>query len=899
MPFNSVKTLSTSSIASKESSHNDDHPAKPRDLSYLLSELDLKFAGVDHYWQVGTSQATQGWIFHFSVVVHQLAALIKKIIPILVGTNTPFKIIRDIHTAHKILSDDYGFKLFGKLIAIYPQNNELAAKLALDLIELTREFDGPSILTDFCLANILYTRYGSFSQTWIIAPDGKPSKYIYNADGVLERDSCPIPFSFPIGIPWPFEKIAKPIVKKPLKLINARYYPISTVRESIKGNIVKAIYFKSLWSIKACILKQGRKNMHAEETGRNVSDRLHWQFEICKELLGVIPVPKIFDYFTENGDTYLAMEFVKGETIWNWLAALYKNRPWSDLSSTDKVSILNVLLQATDIIRRLHHHGFVHRDITPANFIITKRNTVIPIDLELSWSFRDKRPSIPFLLGTPGFMSAQQQNSDTPATEDDIYALGALLLTACTNMNPLTISKLSQSRLKQTLIFFTKDEQLSNLINDCLEDSPSSRPDITTIERTIKSSAEYYINESSVQAITTMDFPPEEMIRNIVQSAINGLSSSSFLGSEGQWITSAKQDISSLETYQAQQTSAFGWYTGIAGPLWVLAIAKSLGFNIGRCQATYTRNWDYIQKHLFDTAQTKDPSLFNGTAGIALALKEGIFAKLLQDDNHLLESIQTAFSSFGEDITLSRGISGQGLALLKISSALNPPASDQPLQLFINKIISSQNSDGSWELNSPDDRHGSVPLGLNKGIAGVLNFLISCLNDHSESDLHNATRKGLTWLISSKSNRHFWKRRNSSLLPIDLHSEKLNFDITFLMLKAFDALHDPEYKFLAEAYLRNLPQHLTSSNFTLYDGLAKIGDLYLEAFRILKNPYYWSQAAWISNVLFHTFVYTKKDEGHWTMLAKNQITANLFTGESGIIYYLLRYLHPKQVISTL
>src|SRR5579872_4550891 len=121
----------------------------PCDFSALLRQYQVSYRPSQYYWQVGQINHVQGWIIHLTVIHSQLPNLLQKLLPTLISSSIPFKIVRDSDTAGNILDGNLGYINLGKLISIYPENDAQALELAKNLIALTRHFSGPAIPTDF------------------------------------------------------------------------------------------------------------------------------------------------------------------------------------------------------------------------------------------------------------------------------------------------------------------------------------------------------------------------------------------------------------------------------------------------------------------------------------------------------------------------------------------------------------------------------------------------------------------------------------------------------------------------------------------------------------------------------------------------------------------------------
>jgi hypothetical protein len=90
--------------------------------------------------------------------------------------------------------------------------------------------------------------------------------------------------------------------------------------------------------------------------------------------------------------------------------------------------------------------------------------------------------------------------------------------------------------------------------------------------------------------------------------------------------------------------------------------------------------------------------------------------------------------------------------------------------------------------------------------------------------------------------------------------------------------------------LKNLPDHPHSTNFTLSNGLAGLGELYLEAYKAFKDSLWLQRATWIAQLFIHTFQSRPSFGGHWIMDGEKSFTADLSTGNAGAIHFLMHYL---------
>jgi eukaryotic-like serine/threonine-protein kinase len=183
----------------------------------------------------------------------------------------------------------------------------------------------------------------------------------------------------------------------------------------------------------------------------------------------------------EGGRTFIAMEFLDGET----LKQLLQQGPLP----IDRV--IQIALDITDALQAAHEKGIIHRDIKPANVFITKRGNAKVLDFGLAKMAPAKElaaaggdldrqqltDGLGAALGTAAYMSPEQALGRQVDTRTDIFSFGILLYEMCTGRAPfpgdttgeLLIAIVQQVQITPARLNPDVPEGLAHIIDRCLE----------------------------------------------------------------------------------------------------------------------------------------------------------------------------------------------------------------------------------------------------------------------------------------------------------------------------------------------------------------------------------------------------------------------------------------------
>src|SRR5438309_7657101 len=169
-------------------------------------------------------------------------------------------------------------------------------------------------------------------------------------------------------------------------------------------------------------------------------------------------VTNVYDY-GERGDgtPYVVMELVDGQSLAHRIGA--GPLSWG--------SAVRVAAQVASALAAAHAQGLVHRDVTPANVMLSRTGVKV-VDFGIAAVAGERDATV---LGTPSYLAPEQRAGGPAQAATDVYALGLLLYHAATGRLPRPPGLQGVPR------------DGAALIAACLSSNPAARPGSAVLAR--------------------------------------------------------------------------------------------------------------------------------------------------------------------------------------------------------------------------------------------------------------------------------------------------------------------------------------------------------------------------------------------------------------------------------
>jgi serine/threonine protein kinase len=221
--------------------------------------------------------------------------------------------------------------------------------------------------------------------------------------------------------------------------------------------------------------------------------------------LNHVNICTIFDIGEHDGQPFIVMELLKGQTLRDKLAGAPLKTP----------DVVELGIQVADALDAAHRQNIIHRDIKPANIFLVDRGPVKVLDFGLAklvsgqtnatttaGSTREQTAE-GVTLGTVSYMSPEQVTGEELDGRSDLFSLGVVLYEALTGHQPFTgktsavvfSAILTHAPVAPIVLNPNLPLRLQDIVNNCLEkdrelryqDAAGLRADLKRVKRDLES----------------------------------------------------------------------------------------------------------------------------------------------------------------------------------------------------------------------------------------------------------------------------------------------------------------------------------------------------------------------------------------------------------------------------
>lgn len=132
---------------------------------------------------------------------------------------------------------------------------------------------------------------------------------------------------------------------------------------------------------------------------------------------GIIAVHELGQ--TPDGRPFYTMPIVQGKTL---------GEATEGLKLSERLRLVRHFLDACEAVAYAHSQGILHRDLKPANILVGQFGETAVVDWGLAGAIGESASLSGAPVGTPGYMSPEQQRGESLQPSADVYSLGITLL---------------------------------------------------------------------------------------------------------------------------------------------------------------------------------------------------------------------------------------------------------------------------------------------------------------------------------------------------------------------------------------------------------------------------------------------------------------------------------------
>ncbi|MFD7615000.1 class IV lanthionine synthetase LanL [Streptomyces sp. NPDC059828] len=860
----------------------------------------------------GAVERIQGWKLHVSATRFSAPEVLHRVAGPLVDHGCAFKFAKSIAVVEELTGERADRAQCGKVITVYPADDDQLRALAVALDDATAGLPGPAILSDRPLrpGSLVHYRYGAFQGVPVLTDDGVHQLRVAAPDGTPVEDLRKPWFSPP---PWtepPFPaasaKAQGPAEAAPARgtgprpvLVADRYEVREAIRQAARGGVYRAVDRTNGAPV---IVKQARAHVGVRWNGRDARDGLRAEAAALATLAGIAAEP--IEVFDKGGHTFLVESLLPGQTLAAWVTErLDETGPLTGLHPREALPLARKL---ADLLDQVHERGLVFQDFTPPNIMVALDGGLKLMDPELAavpgtWAARGH---------TPGFAAPETlvhpRQGPVPQQTADLFSLGAVLFYATVGTAPLFGEDKPEplsvhGRISALLTAVGEHNPAARLLAPAIRgltaDTPGERWSVQRLRTFLAEAA-------GADAARTGASTTPVTHRASAPDAPDRLAPAEQERMADEGLAHVLATLAPSDAHRLWPSTDFGSDTdpcnvqhGSAGVLSVLTLAdRLLGREELHSAVAHAARWTDRRRN---TAPRLLPGLYFGRSGTAWALFDA--ARHLCDPELEQHSVELALGIpvVWPNPDVCHGVAGALIAQLHLWRGTGRPEFLHRVRTAADTLLAAavrESGQVYWPVPAGTDSllAGITHLGFAHGVAGVGYALLATAQATGEEKyLEAAVAAGAT--LAATAERAPWgaswrtDRADAPGAGLRFHWCSGSSGVGTFLLRLWRATGDTGCLTLAEEAAAAVRQVKWASGTSACHGLAGNGEFLLDLADAIGGPYHgWAEELAAAMVLRHAVHEERQlvpDESLRTVAVDYNV------GLSGAVGFLLRLRH--------
>ncbi|MEW6031976.1 MAG: serine/threonine-protein kinase [Bacillota bacterium] len=180
-------------------------------------------------------------------------------------------------------------------------------------------------------------------------------------------------------------------------------------------------------------------------------------------------LPKVYDFFEQDGKHYLVMDFVRGKTL---------KQVVLERGALGEDEALDYALQICDIMTYLHRRAerrIIHRDLKPSNLMLTHAGQVKLLDFGIARVPDSRLPGNLLHAYTEDYASPEQKENRPTDQRSDIYSFGVTLRSLLEGRLPGVDEEAPAEDLSPPRRRPRVSREIRRILGRCLRPDPAER----------------------------------------------------------------------------------------------------------------------------------------------------------------------------------------------------------------------------------------------------------------------------------------------------------------------------------------------------------------------------------------------------------------------------------------